>query len=101
MVTTENWASGDGTRGSAYNSKPQKMPSFAHRTLEELPTNAQENVTTGKQQEEGFAGGLPARNARMFRHRPAPVVGTPLSRGTAVDNLWITMELIHMPRIRV
>ena len=48
------------------------MPSFAHRTLEELPTNAQENVTTGKQQEEGFAGGLPARNARMFRVATCP-----------------------------
>ena len=77
------------------------MPSFAHRTLEELPTNAQENVTTGKQQEEGFAGGLPARNAWMFRHGPAPAVGTPLSRGVAVDNLWITMGFIHMPRKRV
>ena len=73
------------------------MPSFAHRTLEELPTNAQENVTTGKQQEEGFTGGLPARNARTFRHGPAPAVGTQLSRGVAVDNLWITMGLIHSP----
>ena len=77
------------------------MPSFAHRTLEELPTNAQENVTTGKQQEEGFAGGLPARNARVLPYRACPVPVHGGSRVVAVDNLWITMGLIHMPRKRV
>ena len=61
----------------------------------------QSQATPGKWQEEGFTGGLPARNVRMFRHGPAPAVGTPLSRGMAVDNLWITMGLIHMPRKRV
>lgn len=86
--------------GSAYNSKPQKMSSFAHRTLEELPTNAQENVTTGKQQEEGFAGELPARNAREFRMAACPAPAHGASRMVAVDNLWITMGFIHMPRIR-
>jgi hypothetical protein len=50
---------------------------------------------------EGFAHGLPARNVRMFRHGPAPAVGTLLSRGMAVDNLWITMGLINMPHKRV
>ena len=54
----------------------------------------------GKQQEEGFAGELPARNARMFRDTAALVIGILLSRGTAVDNLWITMGLIHTPRKR-
>ena len=76
------------------------MPPFAHRTLGELPSNGQENVTTGKWQEEGFAGGLQARNARMFRHGSALAVGILLSRGLAVDNLWITMGLIHKPRKR-
>lgn len=61
----------------------------------------QSQATPGKQQEEGFTGGLPACNARMFWHGPAPAVGTLLSRGMAVDNLWITMGLIHMPRKRV
>lgn len=54
--------------------------------------------TQRKQQEEGFAGGLPARNARMFRHEPAPAVGILLSWGMAVDNLWITMGFIHNRR---
>ena len=61
----------------------------------------QSQATPRKRQEEGFTRGLPAHNARMFRHEPAPAVGTLLSRGMAVDNLWITMGLIHNPRIRV
>ena len=56
------------------------MPSFAHRTLEELPTNAQENVTTGKQQEEGFAGELPARNARVLHYRACRALMRGVSR---------------------
>lgn len=44
-------------------------------------------ATPRKQQEEGFAGGLPARNARMFRW--------------LWITLWIIMGFIHMPRIRV
>ena len=87
MVTTEKWTWTDRTGGSAYNSKPQKMPSFARRTLGELPPNAQENVTTGKQQEEDFAHVLRACNPPEF--------------GRVVDNLWISGRVIHMPRKRV
>ena len=76
------------------------MPSFAHRTLEELPANAQENVTTGKQQEESFVGELPARNARVLPYRACPSPAHGVSRMGAVDNLWITMGFIHTPRKR-
>ena len=82
----------NGTGGGSENSEHQKLPGYSQVTCAEI---------AGKQQEEGFAGGLPARNAPGFRHGPAPAVGTPLSRGVAVDNLWITMGLIHMPHKRV
>ena len=81
--------------GSAYNSKHQKMPPFAHRTLGELPSNSHrtpaETVTTPpKQRDEGFVGGLPTRNVRMFRHGAGAVLCMAGSRGMAVDRLWIT-----------
>ena len=76
------------------------MPPFTHRTLGELPTNGQENVTTGKWQEEGFAGGLPARNARELPYRACLVLAHGVSRIVAVDNLWIIRGFIHMPRKR-
>ena len=81
----------DGTGGGSENRKHQKPATYSQETCAELARNSQE---------EGFTGGLRACNARMFRHGPAPAVGTLLSRGMAVDNLWITMELIHMPRKR-
>ena len=54
------------------------LPGYSQVTCREI---------AGKQQAEGFAGGLPARNARMFRW--------------LWITLWITMGFIHMPRIRV
>ena len=81
----------NGTGGGSENSEHQKPATYSQKTCAELARNSQE---------EGFTGGLPARNPRMFRHGPAPAVGTLLSRGMAVDNLWITMGLIHTPRNR-
>ena len=56
----------------------RRLARYSQETCAELARNSQE---------EGFAGGLPARNARMFRHGPAPAVGILLSRGMAVDNI--------------
>ena len=81
----------NGTGGGSENSKHQKLPGYSQGNCTEI---------AGKQQEEGFAGGLQARNARGLSYQacPAPVHG--VSRMMAVDNLWITMRLIHIPRKR-
>lgn len=80
------------TGGGSENSEHQKPPGYLQVTCREI---------AGKPQEEGFAGGLPARNARGFGWPtcPAPMHGG--SRMVAVDNLWIIRGFIHMPRIRV
>lgn len=58
----------------------------------------QSQATPWKQQEEGFTGGLQARNARVLPYRACRALAHGASRMVAVDNLWITMGLIHMPR---
>ena len=82
----------DGTGGGSENSEHQKLPGYLQVTCAEI---------AGKQQEEGFAGGLQARNARGFRSQAHPAMRVVVSRGMAVDNLWIIMGFIHMPRNRV
>ena len=55
-----------------------------------------------KQQEEGFAGGLQARNAPGFTLPDLPTTSMHgVSRVVAVDNLWIIMGFIYMPQKRV
>ena len=54
----------NGTGGGSENSKPQKPPGYSQVTCREI---------AGKQQEEGFAGGLPARNARVLPYRACHV----------------------------
>lgn len=82
----------NGTGGGSENSEHQKLPGYLQVTCAEI---------AGKQQEEDFAGGLPARNVPGFRMVacPGPMHGG--SRMVAVDNLWVIRGFIHMPRIRV
>ena len=82
----------DGTGGGSENSEHQKLPGYLQVTCAEI---------AGKQQEEGFAGGLQARNARGFRSQARPAMRVVVSRMMAVDNLWITRGFINMPRKRV
>lgn len=49
----------NGTGGGSENSKHQKLPGYLQVTCAEI---------AGKQQEEGFAGGLPARNTPGIRY---------------------------------
>ena len=53
----------DGTGGGSENSEHQKLPGYLQVTCAEI---------AGKQQEEGFAGGLQARNARVLSYRACP-----------------------------
>ena len=55
----------------------------------------------GKQQEEGFTGGLSASNAREIRMAACASCWHPAQSRMAVDNLWITMGFIHNRRKRV
>ena len=80
----------DGTGGGSENRKHQKPATYSQETCAELAR---------KSQEEGFAGGLPARNMPEFRTAacPASAHGVSrwmavdgVSRWMAVDNLWIT-----------
>ena len=81
----------NGTGGSSENSEHQKLPGYSQVTCTEI---------AGEQQEEGFAGGLSTRNARVLPYRACPSLVHGVSRMMVVDNLWITMGLIHMPRKR-
>lgn len=76
----------NGTGGGSENSEHQKLPGYLQVTCAEI---------AGKQQEEGFAGGLPARNAGGFGYRTCHATAHRVSRSRAVDNLWITRGLIH------
>ena len=63
---------------------PETRPIIAgdlRRTCAELARNLQE---------EGFTGGLPARNSRMFRMAACYAPAHGVSRAAIVDNLWIT-----------
>ena len=91
----------NGTGGGSENSEHQKLPGYLQVTCAEI---------AGKRQEEGFAGGLSARNAPEFRTaactasahrlrawRTASAHGVSRLRMAsvgwwlvAVDNLWIT-----------
>ena len=82
----------NGTGGGSENSEHQKLPRYSQVTCAEI---------AGKQQEEGFAGELPARNARVLPYRACLSLVHGVSRVVAVDNLWITMGFIHTPRKRV
>ena len=53
----------NGTGGGSENSEHQKLPRYSQVTCAEI---------AGKQQEEDFAGGLPARNARVLPYRACP-----------------------------
>ena len=81
----------NGTGGGSENSEHQKLPGYSQVTCGEI---------AGKQQEEGFAGGLPARNTRVLPCRACLALVHGVSRVMAVDNLWITMGFIHNPRKR-
>ena len=81
----------DGTGGGSENRKHQKPATYSQETCAELAR---------KPQEEGFAHGLPVRNTPGIRYRSARGGIAVVSRMVAVDNLWITMGLIHMPRNR-
>lgn len=82
----------NGTGGGSENSEHQKLPGYSQVTCAEI---------AGKWQEEGFTGGLPARNTRVLPYPTCPTPAHGVSRMVAVDNLWITRGLIHMPRIRI
>lgn len=58
----------NGTGGGSENSKHQKLPGYSQGNCTEI---------VGKQQEEGFAGGLQARNTRglLYQACPAPAHG--------------------------
>lgn len=68
----------NGTGGGSENSEPQKLAGYSQVTYGEI---------AGKQQEEGFAGGLPARNARVLPYRACPAPPGMVSVG---EWLWIT-----------
>ena len=79
----------NGTGGGSENSEHQKLPGYLQVTCGEI---------AGKQQEEDFAGGLPARNAPGFWMVACPdPCAWGAGRMMAVDNLWITMGIIQTP----
>ena len=53
----------NGTGGGSENSKHQKLPGYSQGNCTEI---------AGKQQEEGFAGGLQARNTRGLPYQACP-----------------------------